>query len=171
MKIIPVFLFFNLLIFAASGQSCCKDSLFPADPYYQCNIPEYEPVCGCDGITYRNSCAAEHWGGLVNNGFCPPSWIEGICGNFDFDFTPTGITNHPVVLSVYMRERGTATLYVYDRYGALVYTEYMQTYIDYSIVSRQIDFQFLNLGIYLAMVVVNGEHQTKKFGKLMYADQ
>jgi hypothetical protein len=36
-------------------------------------IEIYEPVCGCDGMTYDNSCFAEISGVM--------SWTEGVCGN------------------------------------------------------------------------------------------
>ena len=33
-----------------------------------------DPVCGCDGQTYINACAAEHWNGVTSwtPGACPP---------------------------------------------------------------------------------------------------
>lgn len=32
----------------------------------------YEPVCGCDGVTYGNACSATIWGGVT-------SYVDGEC--------------------------------------------------------------------------------------------
>src|SRR5689334_16968285 len=80
-KWLYLFPLFLALQSTAFGQ--CVDSI-NIDTYYKCGLGngyQYDPVCACDGITYRNACAAEHWGG-VNYGF----WVNNtICGNFHFD--------------------------------------------------------------------------------------
>jgi hypothetical protein len=34
-----------------------------------------DPVCGCDNVTYNNSCEATNWHGVT-------SYTPGVCGNF-----------------------------------------------------------------------------------------
>ena len=51
-----------------SENMCLTD---PPNPNEVC-IEIYQPVCGCNGITYSNSCFAQ---GIV------VSWIEGACLN------------------------------------------------------------------------------------------
>ena len=45
---------------------CVEESCFDAVPLY------YQPVCGCDGITYPNSCYAATFNGVT-------SYINGAC--------------------------------------------------------------------------------------------
>ncbi len=164
--LINVFLFI-LIATDALAQTCCKDTTRVPDTYFQCNTPQYDPVCGCDLVTYRNSCAAENWGGLINNGSCL-GWTYGtVCGNFDFDFIPSGVEYQPVQFSLFMKSTGSATLYIYNRYGALMFTDFFYSSIPAQIISRQIDLQSLEIGIYLAVLIVNGERQSKKFGKVI----
>ena len=94
----------------------CKDST-RADPYYHCDLP-YQPVCGCDNVTYRNTCAALNWGGIINSGFSLP-WTDGICQNtnFDFDFVPNPVSAISQSLSdshlhIYINETLLPTGYV-----------------------------------------------------------
>jgi hypothetical protein len=44
----------------------------------------YDPVCGCNGITYSNSCVAQFYGGVT-------SWTLGECGNINSCVNPAQI--------------------------------------------------------------------------------
>ena len=53
-----------------SGPATCVDSDLIDPSVFSAEI--YEPVCGCDGVTYSNACLATYTGGVT-------SWEEGPC--------------------------------------------------------------------------------------------
>ena len=162
--------------FTAQGQGYyCKDSL-NVDTYYQCGrngAEDFDPVCGCDFVTYRNACAAEHWGGLYFN-----SWTtENVCGNFAFDFRPTALSyistdNHPARIQLFIKNLNNVNIpvnvYVYDVYGKLWYTWTAATSLHgkFPLEPNELPLQSLQMGIYVLIVVVNNEKQSLKFGKI-----
>lgn len=87
------------LVFPEGG---CID-LDQIDPEVFC-IEVYDPVCGCDNITYSNSCEAFYYGGVT-------SWTSGECSGCvaDFSFSNTGTDFQFIDQST-----STQTTYVWD---------------------------------------------------------
>ena len=70
-----ILLLFIPLVFACDEDSddvpnmCVDETLIDLESVC---TEEFQPVCGCDGITYNNSCEAFNWYGVI-------AYSEGSC--------------------------------------------------------------------------------------------
>ena len=152
------------------AQTDCKDPYRLPDTYYQINMVQYSPVCGCDGFTYRNEQAAYWWGGINY-------WTANtICDDFDIDVYPslsTSTSTERVHLRIFMKYAGTATVTIYSSFGKLMFTKLFATSSPGQIMPEANPYDldevdFFPRGIYLLIVTVNGE---KKYRKIIRATE
>lgn len=166
MRKILMIVFLPLL---AKGQTDCKDAYREPDLFHII-ITDYDPVCGCDGKTYRNSDAAYWWGGIN-------TWTSNtICDDFDIDVYPNVSTSNSTVpphLRIYMKYAGTATLSIYNNFGKLMTEKLFQTSLSEEIIPDADPYDLYEVlafprGVYILIVTVNGD---KKFRKLLRVTQ
>ncbi|MBK5285022.1 MAG: hypothetical protein JJE25_06435 [Bacteroidia bacterium] len=159
------FLLFAITIFSVSDLYAqlippCIDSLLrPANPYFVC-YDSYNPVCGCDSITYRNDCFAYSKAGLNYR-------RPGICNNqlFGIDLVPNPVQIEPAIFSIAIRAPSTALIYITDIFGATIFSRNIYTYYSDEIKSFEIDMNNYRNGVYALIVVVQGDKKFIKFVK------
>ncbi len=127
------------------------------NPYYICGDPTYRPVCGCNGVTYRNECSAYFAGGVNYHN-------NGTCENFGFDILQNPVLYY-LTLSVYTSKSDRVLLQVWNLFGKIEYEDYFVGY-EASVTEKIIDTYNWPRGMYIVVVNVNGEQQTKKLVKV-----
>lgn len=127
-------------------------------PFFQCNDTRFQPVCGCNFVTYRNDCVSFNVYGVNRIEY------EGVCQNefFYFDFFPNLVTyNFQFFLQFF--DKGAATIEIRDAFGKLSFfrlvptTNYFQTTIDAS---------GLRPGVYFISVRSGSIYYVKKFVRI-----
>lgn len=142
--------FFLLLLFTCFGAIAnaqtnpypCKDTLETDDPYFQC-FCDYDPVCGCDGKTYRNPL-------LALNGYHINYYENGPCDGVDFDIRPS-LFALELQFEIYVKQKSSAEVYIRNIFGKQVYQ------YNFNSVDRfrlDIDTQQWEYGVYVITVIV-----------------
>ena len=132
----------------------CIDSLY-INQGRPCN-PEYEPVCGCDGNTYRNQCTAE------GNGVT--FFSQGPCENIAFDVNPNPPIDGNLYFKIFSRGTGTLRIFMTNYFGKFYFNQFYNfPYSGYML--QTIDVNSFEPGVYFIFVLMGEEIAMKKIIK------
>jgi len=162
-NLITRFAVFVLLVsgVGVKAQFPCVDA-GRVNPGYLCPNPEYKPVCGCDGNTYRNICEAQ-------NKFGVNYWSDGPCSGFEFDIIPTFLDDNSILQVAFVQNAGiTAQFVLIDFWGKVILQRTLPAMVNFNIPFRfeLPEAGILRPGTYIILVYnANGAYRYKKFVK------
>ena len=135
------------------------------NPNYRCNDPSFDPVCGCNNVTYRNGCEMYNVGG-VNY---PSTTSNGVCRNdyFYTFFYPNPCTDRiNFNMQFAYQEYAPVTLQIYSVFGNLMLSQSYTSITSSPSPSITIYLTNLKSGMYTLVVRANGVYKIAKFVKL-----
>ncbi|MBX7202277.1 MAG: T9SS type A sorting domain-containing protein [Bacteroidia bacterium] len=133
-----------------SGSQCVDTLQVSKDP---CHGTIYYPVCGCDGNTYRNECAARAEGVL--------QWNQGPCELFDYDFVPNPMVDQGFI-RIFTREQTDVQIWIFDTYyGQRYYYRFPSVYPLVQL-ETTIDVRGFGNGLYFMVMEAGGTFKVKR---------
>lgn len=141
--------------FTALKAQNCVDQL-RVNPTYPCPDLDYNPVCGCDNVTYRNLCYAINRSG-VNY------YVDGTCSGFELDVFPNVVSENMVLKITLSQSSETAsTFMLVDVWGKIFIQRQLPAV-------KRFEFQldeiiYIPRGTYIALVYnTSGNYRYQKF--------
>ena len=136
-----------------SGWSQCIDSTVFTVQNPICQ-PTFEPVCGCDGITYNNDCYAMLQGGVL-------TWQPGPCGSIAANHYPDPSSGlHPFYVQVVNRYEDDINIEVKDLNGMIYFQDHYSMLTELQVTY---DLSGFPRGLYFMFIYNNSEFIVRKF--------
>ena len=144
-----------LLLCLSSGaqtfnQNTCQDTtLISNNPCYGTS---YQPVCGCDNVTYRNECLA-YANGLLN-------FTQGPCEFMDFDFLPNPVaTIGQLQVKVVCKGITDINVWIFDTFFR---QKYYERHLQFQEIDLYPDVRGFGNGLFFIVVEANGVVKVKR---------
>lgn len=144
-------------IFVGGDDECISEEMI--DSTYGCT-EEYDPVCGCNNITYSNECYAQYYGGVVywTQGACAGTGVqeENIFGSMQLSPNPA---NTNVNIRYAIRTEAEVTIRILSMTGANATTP-IQHQSSPGVYTVSIDVTSLSSGVYVVQLQAGNHLQT-----------
>jgi len=145
-----IFLCFSIKVTAQFNPGACIDTF--AVNNNPCFGTIYDPVCGCDQITYRNFCLANAQGVQF--------FEQGPCEFMDFDFSPNPVaTAAELKLTVITKGLTDINVWIFDTFFK---QRYYQVYRQFQDVELFPDVRNFGNGLYFIVVEAQGTVKVKR---------
>lgn len=134
------------------------------NPFHQCGDNRFQPVCGCDEVTYRNICVATYRYGVTrtNGGVCPNQlffwdvFLKPSSQNMQFEMMFSRLNERPITFQVWNRQGEVLVNLNFNSIRSDISTPY------------DIDVTHIPSGMYFAVVLSGGYYEVKKFIKIAF---
>jgi hypothetical protein len=133
----------------------CIDSTL-LSPGSSCGL-DYNPVCGCNGVTYRNVCFSRNYGGVT-------TYTSGVCGAVDFVFTPNPVVD-VLYLKAFINVPGYLRVQIIDRFGKIFYSNIYQGVLAGYVFELNLDINEVPYGYCFIYVETNDGYKVMPFIK------
>ena len=135
-------------------QPTCIDTTLTNFNSNPCYGNSYEPVCGCDNVTYRNSCMADA-AGIISQ-----SYSQGPCEFMDFDFFPNPVaTAGQLKVKVICKGVSDINVWIFDMYFRQMYYQVSRQFADIELYP---DVRGFGNGMFFIVIEAEGVIKVKR---------
>lgn len=134
-----------------SSDACVDSLLINTAP---CSGTPYQPLCGCDNVSYRNECEARAKG--------VQQWTEGPCETMDFDILPNPLYAAEGKFYIYTRESTDVQVWIFDLYYNEKYYRRYPSVPAYMVFDNTMDVRGWGNGVYFVLVEAAGNYKVKR---------